>query len=212
MAFDLDEQEQLAELKAFWAKWGNLLSGVVLAGALAFAGWKGYQYYQVKQSDKAAAVYESYAKLASGKDAGADAALDTVQKDYPKTRYAALASVTATQTAIAAAQYDKALPPLQWLLTNGTTENQGVARLMLADVYAQTAKIDDAIKTLDTVPNAAFAQAFANKKSDIYVQTKNYAKAREQLETAIKLAKEQGAASKDVAEALQGKLDFLPKL
>lgn len=212
MAFDLDEQEQIADLKVFWTRWGGLLSGLMLAGALAFAGWKGYQYYQVKQSEKAAAAYEAYAQLAQKKDAGSDAALALVQQNYGKTRYAALASVSAANAAIAAAQYDKALPPLQWLIDHGSVENQSVARLMLADVYAQTAKTDDAIKVLDVLPNPSFAMAFANKKSDVYLQSKDFTKAREQLDVAIKLAKDMGPTGKEMQDALQMKLDFLPKV
>ena len=97
-------------------------------------------------------------------------------------------------------------------MTNGATENQGVARLMLADVLAQATKTDEALKVLDTVPSPSFALAFINKKSDIYLQMKDMAKAREALEQAVKLAKEQGASSKDMLDALQGKLDVLPKV
>ena len=211
MAFDLDEQEQMDQIKAFWERWGTFISSVVIIGALAFAGWKAYDFYQVKQSEKAAAAYEVFSQAAQKKDASADAALSGIQQTYGKTQYAALASIQAAQVAMASQQWDKAQAPLQWLMTNGTTENQGVARLMLADVLAQSTKTDEALKVLDTVPSQSFALAFINKKSDIYLQMKDMAKARESLEQAVKLAKEQGADSKDMLDALQGKLDLLPK-
>lgn len=212
MAFDLDEQEQMDQIKAFWERWGTFISSAVIIGALAFAGWKAYDFYQVKQSEKAAAAYEVFAQAAQKKDASADAALSSIQQTYGKTQYAALASIQAAQVAMASQQWDKAQAPLQWLMTNGTTENQGVARLMLADVLAQSTKTDEALKVLDTVPSPSFALAFINKKSDIYLQMKDMAKARESLEQAVKLAKEQGADSKDMLDALQGKLDLLPKV
>ncbi len=212
MAFDLDEQEQMDQIKAFWERWGTLISSVVIAGALVFAGWKAYDFYQVKQSEKAAAAYEVFAQAVQKKDASADAALSSIQQAYGKTQYAALASIQAAQVAMASQQWDKAQVPLQWLMTNGTAENQGAARLMLADVLAQSTKTDDALKVLDVVPSPSFALAFINKKSDIYLQMKDIAKAREALEQAVKLAKEQGANSKDMLDALQGKLDLLPKV
>lgn len=212
MAFDLDEQEQMDQIKAFWERWGTFISSVVIAGALVFAGWKAYDFYQVKQSEKAAAAYEVFAQAAQKKDASADAALSSIQQAYGKTQYAALASIQAAQVAMASQQWDKAQVPLQWLMTNGTAENQGAARLMLADVLAQSTKTDDALKVLDVVPSPSFALAFINKKSDIYLQMKDMAKAREALEQAVKLAKEQGANSKDMLDALQGKLDLLPKV
>ena len=212
MAFDLDEQEQMDQIKAFWERWGTFISSVVIAGALVFAGWKAYDFYQVKQSEKAAAAYEVFAQAAQKKDASADAALSSIQQTYGKTQYAALASIQAAQVAMAGQQWDKAQVPLKWLMSNGTAENQGVARLMLADALAQSTKTDDALKVLDAVPSPSFALAFINKKSDIYLQMKDMAKAREALEQAIKLAKEQGANSKDMLDALQGKLDLLPKV
>ena len=41
MAYDLEEQEQIEQLKAFWQRWGMLMIGVVLLAILAFAGVKG---------------------------------------------------------------------------------------------------------------------------------------------------------------------------
>lgn len=211
MAFDLDEQEQMANLKAFWDRWGTFISTLVIAGALAFAGWKGYNIYQAKQGEKASAAYETYIQALQKKDAGADAALATIQSTFGKTQYAALASMTAAQAAIAAQQWDKAQAPLQWILNNSAVENQGAARLTLADVLVQAGKGEDALKTLDTLPDPSFNIAFANKKSDIYLQMNNIAKAREALEQALKLASDKGAAGKDMVEALKGKLDLLPK-
>jgi len=49
MALDLEEQEQLAELKAWWKQHGNLIVATVLAAALTFAGWQGWRWYQAGQ-------------------------------------------------------------------------------------------------------------------------------------------------------------------
>ena len=38
MAYDLEEQESLAQLKAWWDKWGNLTLTIITALCLAFAG------------------------------------------------------------------------------------------------------------------------------------------------------------------------------
>ena len=39
MAYDLEEQEQLATLKAWWKQYGNLVTWVVIAALAAYAGW-----------------------------------------------------------------------------------------------------------------------------------------------------------------------------
>ena len=58
MAYDLEEQEQIATLKAWWNQYGNLVTWVVTAALLSFAGWSGWKYYQRDQSGKAAMLYE----------------------------------------------------------------------------------------------------------------------------------------------------------
>lgn len=43
---DLEEQEQLDQLKHFWNTYGTLITWVVLLVAGAFVAWNGWQYYQ----------------------------------------------------------------------------------------------------------------------------------------------------------------------
>ena len=40
-AYDLEEQEQLATLKAWWKENGNLVMSSVTAVLIAFAAWQG---------------------------------------------------------------------------------------------------------------------------------------------------------------------------
>src|SRR3990167_2870451 len=53
-ALDLQEQEQLEALKAWWKENGNRLLGVLLIAVVAMGGWRGWQYYQNKQGKEAA--------------------------------------------------------------------------------------------------------------------------------------------------------------
>ena len=56
-AYDLEEQEQLAELKAWWKQYGNLLINILTAGALVVLAWQGWNWYQRNQSGQASAIY-----------------------------------------------------------------------------------------------------------------------------------------------------------
>jgi predicted negative regulator of RcsB-dependent stress response len=47
---DLEEQEQLDQIKHFWAKFGNLITWVLLIVLTAYAGWNGWQYWQRDQA------------------------------------------------------------------------------------------------------------------------------------------------------------------
>src|SRR5690242_20587713 len=67
--YDLEEQEQLAELKTWWAQHGNLVTGIAVAVALAVAGWQGWNWWQRGQTANAAAIYGGLQQAAAGKDA-----------------------------------------------------------------------------------------------------------------------------------------------
>ena len=71
MALDLEEQEQLAELKSWWKTHGNLVIAVIVAAMLAFAGWRYWRVYQDGQAGQAAALYEALGKAAQAGDAKA---------------------------------------------------------------------------------------------------------------------------------------------
>lgn len=210
MAFDLDEQEQMENLRAFWERWGKWITAALMIGVIAVLGWKGFGYYQVKQSEKASQTYEAYATALQKKDPGTEATLATLQKDFAKSRYTALATLDAANAAIVDKQWDKAQAALQWLVSNGTLENQAVARLQLADVLAQMAKNDEALKTLETIPTPEFTAAFANKKADVYLLMNDNAKARESVQAAITWLGTQAVKDEQLEKALKEKLEFLP--
>ena len=86
MALDLEEQEQVEELKAWWRQHGGLISALVLAVALGFAGWQGWRWYQANQAAQASVLYDTVSKAAQGNDAKAlrDAAGSLVE-NYPRT-------------------------------------------------------------------------------------------------------------------------------
>ena len=56
-AYDLEEQEQLAEIKAWWKMYGNLVTGVLTALAIVVVGWQGWQWYQRSQATQASAIF-----------------------------------------------------------------------------------------------------------------------------------------------------------
>ena len=59
---DLEEQEQLDELKHFWKKYGNVITWLLIVVMGSYAGWNGYQYWQSQQSVKASALFDELEK------------------------------------------------------------------------------------------------------------------------------------------------------
>jgi predicted negative regulator of RcsB-dependent stress response len=71
MPLDLEEQEQVAELKAWWRDHGNFVVGIVVAVAVTFAGWQGWNWYQGHQAAEASVLYDTLGKAAQAGDAKA---------------------------------------------------------------------------------------------------------------------------------------------
>ena len=208
MAYDLEEQEQIAQLKAFWQQWGKLILGAVLVCVLAFAGYKGYEWYQKRQVAQAQAAFSAFnATLVKKEDATAQ--LNGLQNSFAKTNYASLASLQMAATLATDGKFEQAKAPLQWVIEHGQAENQGAARLRMADLMMQLNKKDEALKVLDT-PVAHYDAAFANKKADIYLMSQDAAKAHETLQNALDVAKKATPVDVVAVEALQQKLKFLP--
>jgi len=59
MAYDLEEQEKLDAIKAWWERYGTLCLMVVTLAVAALAGVRGWQWYQDKQATQALAYFEA---------------------------------------------------------------------------------------------------------------------------------------------------------
>ena len=59
---DLEEQEQLEELKHFWNKNGNWISWLLIIILGSLAAWNGYQWWQKNQGMQASAMFDVWKK------------------------------------------------------------------------------------------------------------------------------------------------------
>ncbi len=62
---EVDEEVRQEQLKKFWARYGNVVTGVALGVVVAVAGFKGWQYWQTKQSEAAASDFFAASSLIS---------------------------------------------------------------------------------------------------------------------------------------------------
>jgi predicted negative regulator of RcsB-dependent stress response len=67
-SYDFEEQERIAELKAWWEDNRMYVLGAVAGLIVAFAGYRGWQYWQARQAEDAAAMFTPVAEAAKGKD------------------------------------------------------------------------------------------------------------------------------------------------
>jgi predicted negative regulator of RcsB-dependent stress response len=205
-AYDLQEQEQLAELKAWWKQYGNLVLGTITAALLVFAGWNGWTWYQRSQSMEAAAYYETLQKAARMGDAkAAGDAAGTLLEKYSGTAYAPLAALLSAKAHYQAGDLKTARAQLQWVIDKARQEEvQAIARLRLAAVLLDENAHDDALKLLEGKPVAGFEALFSAMRGDILLAQKKPADARSAYKAAIEKASEPA-----LREALRLKLDAL---
>lgn len=175
-AYDLEEQEQLAALKAWWQENGNLVMTAVSLVLFAFAAWQGWNYYLRNQAVQASSLYDTVQKAARAGDlkqlresAGA------VIEGYPRTTYAAMAALVSAKAHFQSGDLKTARAQLAWVAENAKDEGlQDIARLRLASVMLDEKTYDEALKVLDAKHGPVFDALFLATKGDILAaQNKN---------------------------------------
>src|SRR5262245_1419097 len=208
MALDLEEQEQVAELKAWWKQHGNLIVSAILAAAVAFAGWQGWRWYQASQAAQAAALFDTLARAVGGGDAKAlrDAS-GALLENYPRTLYASMGALVAARFHFDRNDLKAAKAQLQWVVERSPREDfQDLARLRLAAVLLDEKGYDEALKLLEAPHAAAYDSQYAALRGDVLVAKNQPAEARAAYKLALeKSAQDQGA----FRESVRMRLDAL---
>ena len=206
-ALDLQEQEQLETLKAWWKDNGNFVLGALLVIVVAMGGWRGWQYYQNKQSAEAATLYAEFTRQLESNDAKRvnDAAAAVMEK-YSGTAYASRAALLAAQVNEFSKDVARAKTQLQWVIDHaGEATLKDVARLRLAAILMDEKAYDDAMKLLNAAHPDSFNGLYSDLKGDVLsAQGKN-----EEARTAYKLAFEKTDEKSMYRNLIQMKMDAL---
>ncbi len=166
---DLEEQEQLEQLKAFWKRYGNAITWVVTLVLLGFAGWNGWNWWQREQAYKAAAMYDELDRAVQAKDADkAGRVFADLKERFGGTTFAAQAALMAAMIQHEKGQSDAARASLSWAAEQASEpEYRDVARLRLAGLQLDAKQFDEAAKTLDGIKSAEFAALVADRRGDL---------------------------------------------
>ena len=166
---DLEEQEQLDQLKAFWKQYGNWLTWALIVVLAGFAAWNGWNWWQRDQAAKAGAMFDQLDKAAQAGDADQAARVFADMKErYPRTAFTQQAGLAAAKVQFDKGQPDAALVSLAWVGANAIEpEYQTAARLRAAGVLLDQKKYDDALKQLESASAPDFAALVADRRGDI---------------------------------------------
>ncbi len=206
-ALDLQEQEQLEALKAWWKDNGNWILGTVLVVVVAMGGWRGWHYYQHQQATKAATLYMQVVEQVGSNDPKRvnDAAAAVMDK-FASTAYAARAALLAAQVNEQAKDVAHAKTQLQWVIDHaGEAALKDVARLRLAAVLLDEKNYADALQLLEAKHPESFDGLYADLRGDVLSAQGKTDEAR----SAYKLAYEKFDAQNIYRNLIQMKIDAL---
>lgn len=185
---DLEEQEQLDELKHFWKQYGNLITWVLIAVLGAFAAFNGWQYWQRSQALQASVLYDEVERAAGTGDVGrVEQAFKDIQEKFGRTTYAQQAGLLAGKVLAEKGKPDAAKAALQWVADEGKDEGyQALARLRLAGLLVDAKAYDDALKQLASGVPPQYEALAADRRGDVYNLQGRKDQAREQYTKAWK--------------------------
>jgi len=186
-AFDLQEQEQLEELKAFWAKWGSSIIIVVVVGVGTYLGMHGWQYWQKSRASAAADAYSLVETAFKDKDAAKTrAAADAMVAAYAGSALSSRAMLLSAKAAFDAKDLPGAKKALEWVVANAKEEAMAdTANLRLAAVLVDMKDLDGALAILKTSKTPAFVPLFADARGDVLAMKGDVAGAKAAYQEAL---------------------------
>ncbi len=166
---DLEEQEQLDQLKAFWKQYGNAIVWLLTLVLAGFAAWNGWNWWQREQAVKAGAMFDELDRaVQAGETARAAGVFKDMQERFPRTAFTQQGGLATARVQFEKGELDAATATLGWVADNAVEdEYKTVARLRLAGVLADQKKYDDALKQLDAATAKEFEALVADRRGDV---------------------------------------------
>jgi predicted negative regulator of RcsB-dependent stress response len=166
---DLQEQEQVDALKAFWQQYGNLITWALVAALLVYSGITGWQWWQREQAAKAGAMFDELDRAVSAGDADKAARVfGDLKERYPRTAFAQQGGMLAAKLQFEKGKADDARASLGWVIEHAAEDEYRIlARLRLAALLLDAKQYDEALKQLDAVPDGPFAALAADRRGDV---------------------------------------------
>ncbi len=212
MAYDLEEQEKIASLKAWWEQYGNALTSIVLGVAIAVAGYFLWQRYKAGQNAAASATYAELATAASNKDvARVREFAGTLFDKYGSSAYAQMGALVAAKANADAGDAKTAEAELRWAAEHAIDpEYRALGRLRLAGLLLDQGRYDDANRAVSQGEAkdlaAPLQAAFADRRGDIAMAAGKADDAKREYRAAIALL-ESRSETRGYVTFVQLKLD-----
>ncbi|OYY49966.1 MAG: hypothetical protein B7X95_02905 [Methylophilaceae bacterium 17-44-8] len=204
MAYDLEEQEQLDEFKAWWAKNGKMVSSLVLVVVLAYVGWQGYHYWIQKKSTEASNIYQTLVTTDATKLDAIKTQANQLTSEYIVTPYAGRAAVFLAKTQYEAKDVNGAKQQLQWAIEHAKESSvQAIAGLQLAGIHYENKDYESAKKVLNNIQDQGYLGLKDNLLGDVFLAEGKTEEAKKALTSALKNLDPQGRLSQLTKQKLE---------
>ncbi len=170
-AFDLEEQEQLEELKAWWKRWGNYVTYGIAALLIGVAGYQYWGHQKATQAAEASSLFDTMQQSieAGNKKIFKEQAAVLIDK-YGSTPYATRAAMLLASNNMEEKDAKSAKAQLEWVVEHTKEVSvKDLARLRLAGILLDEKQYEEAFKQLNSKHSDAFAARFDDLKGDTYL-------------------------------------------
>jgi predicted negative regulator of RcsB-dependent stress response len=205
--YDLEEQEKIDELKAWWRSYGTLIVIGLAVFAAVIAGMQAWKYYQSQKVEQAAELFDSLLQVqTSGDPKKINDAAGLLMEGFPASGYASRGAIIAARASFDAGDLQNAKSRLQWVLDNSKEDElKNLAGLRLASILLDEKKYDDALRVLATKQGTSFDGLYADLKGDVLAAAGRISDAR----AAYQMALDKMAGKGTYFNIVQMKLDAL---
>ncbi len=168
-AYDLEEQEQIAEVKAWWKQHGNRVVNVITAVAVIVLAWQGWGWYQRNQAAQASMLYAVLQQAVQANDTPRIKAVsgELIEK-FGGTTYAVMGVLTSAKAMVETGDAPTAKAQLLWAADHAKDELRDLARLRSAALLLDEKAYDQALKQLESAVDPAFDVRFQDMRGDIF--------------------------------------------
>jgi predicted negative regulator of RcsB-dependent stress response len=185
--YDLEEQDKLEDLKAWWKQWGNSIAGIVVAVCVGVIGLQGWRWWTQQQAEQASVLYNAVSTAARANDtAKAKDAMAQLADKYGRTAFAPRGALL-----VAALLFDNgdkagAKAQLASVIDRDTEDElKDIARLRLAAILQDEKQYDEALRTLDAKHGEPFDGVYADARGDVLAAAGRTSEARTAYQTAL---------------------------
>lgn len=209
MHFNLEEQEQLAEFKAWWKQYGKWLMVAIIVILLGYASYSGWGWWANKQSESASKLYDTLLVSAQKQDvAGVLKAATDIQDQFSSTSYAGMAGLVAAQVANAAGDMANTEKQLRWTADKAKSEaHADLAKVRLISLLIDKGDFAAAEKIASESVSKPFKALLIERRGDIQLAQQKNAEARKAYQEAWELLAKNPEVPDEAKRLLKVKLD-----